>query len=310
MKKIVLILLILVSGVNLKAQHHEIGLFLGTSYYTGDLNPTQFGMPGYNFGLLYRYAINPRVAVRVAAHYGRVSGDSEMNDKNLRYQNLSFHSNIIDAELGFEINFLEYVAGSKKHRFTPFIFGGVGVFRFNPKTDYMGNEYELQPLGTEGQGLTAYPDLKPYSLVSISIPFGLGIKWSISKRVSLGLEWGLRKTFTDYIDDVSGRYADPSIIAAEKSPLAAVLSNRAFEDQAIDAGLDISMGPNGIPNNDTDYKMYLQQLQTMTGEQRGKDSKDWYGIAGLTIMFKIVGAKAKSCPAYQKHHQYKEYLLF
>jgi hypothetical protein len=310
MKKIVLILLILVSGVNLKAQHHEIGLFLGASYYTGDLNPVQFGMPGYNFGLLYRYAVNPRIAVRIAAHYGIVAGDSKMNDKNLQYQNLSFHSVIVDAEAGIEINFLEYEAGSKSHRFTPFIFGGIGVFKFNPKTDYMGETYELQPLSTEGQGLTAYTDLKPYSLVSISIPFGLGIKWSISRRVSLGLEWGLRKTFTDYIDDVGGRYADPSLLAAEKSPLAAGLSNRAFEEQAISGGLDISMGTNGQPNNATDYKAYLGLLQGSTGEQRGTDAKDWYGIAGLTVMFKIVGPKAKSCPAYKKHHQYKEYLLF
>ena len=174
----------------------------------------------------------------------------------------------------------------------------------------MGKEYELQPLSTEGQGLTAYTDLKPYSLVSFSIPFGLGIKWSISRTVSIGLEWGLRKTFTDYIDDVSGRYADPSLLAAEKSPLAAGLSNRAFEQQAIDGGLDISMGSNGQPNNPTDYKTYLGSIQSMTGEQRGTDAKDWYGIAGLTIMFKIVGPKSKSCPAYKKHHQYKEYLLF
>lgn len=312
MKKIVLILLIFASSISLKAQHHEIGLFLGTSYYLGDLNKSsQFGMPGYNFGLLYRYAVNPRIAVRVAAHYGKIQGDSKLNSDNLQYRNLSFHSVLIDIEAGIEINFLEYVAGSQNHRFTPFIFAGISVFKFNPKTIYMGQEYELQPMGTEGQGLTAYPDKKPYALTSWAIPFGLGVKWSVSRRVSLGLEWGLRKTFTDYLDDVSDRYPDAGLLSAEKSPLAAVLSNRQFENAALDAGLNIGMGPNGMPMNNDDYLVYLEQLKTSTGNSRGgAEGKDWYSIAGLTIVFKIVGAKSKSCPAYKKHHQYKEYLLF
>ena len=311
MKKIVIILLILASGFNLKAQHHEIGLFLGTSYYLGDLNKsTQFAMPGYNFGLLYRYSVNTRIALRIAAHYGKISGNSELNPKNLRYHNLDFHSTIVDIEGGLEINFLEYEAGSKNHRFTPFIFGGISVFHFNPKTDYMGQEYALQPMGTEGQGLTAYPDMKPYSLTAIAIPFGLGIKWSISRRVSLGLEWGMRKTFTDYLDDVSYRYPDAALLSAEKSPIAAVLSNRQFEDAALAAGLDISMGSNGQPMNDVDYKLYLEQLKASSGAQRGTEGSDWYSIAGLTIVFKIVGPRAGSCPAYKKHHQFKEYLLF
>jgi len=311
MKKIVFILLILFSGVSLKAQHHEIGLFLGTSYYLGDLNNSnQFGMASYNFGLMYRYAVNPRIAVRIAAHYGKLQGDSKLNSKNLQYKNLSFHSVLIDIEGGIEINFLEYVAGSQNHRFTPFVFAGLGFFHFNPKTDYMGKEYELQPLGTEGQGLTAYPDKEPYALTSFAIPFGIGIKWSVSRRVSIGLEWGLRKTFTDYIDDVSTRYPDAGLLSAEKSPLAAVLSNRQFEDEALEAGMDISIGANGQPNNDADYLLYLEQLKKSSGGQRGGEEKDWYSIAGLTIMFKIVGAKSKSCPAYRKHHQFKEYLLF
>jgi hypothetical protein len=314
MKKVIVILLILVSGFSLKAQrHHEIGLFLGVDYYMGDLSPSNFfGMPGYNFGLFYRYAANPRIAVRLAGHYGYLQGDSKLNSPNLQYKNLSFHSTLIDIEMGLEINFLEYVAGSSDHRFTPFIFGGISVFHFNPKTYYMGQEYELQPLGTEGQGLTAYPERKPYSLTSWSIPFGLGIKWSISPRVSIGLEWGLRKTFTDYLDDVSDRYPDPELLSAEKSPLAAALSNRQYEDEAMAVGLDLSMGPNGQPVTKSDYDTYLQDyLKKSENAQRGNaNNMDWYSIAGLTIVFKIVGARQKSCPAYQKHSKFKEYLLF
>ncbi len=313
MKKILVLLLILSAGISLKAQrHHEIGFFAGMDYYMGDLMPSNvFGAPGYNFGLFYRYAANPRIAVRVAGHYGYIQGDSKYNRDYLQYKNLSFHSNLIDIEAGIEINFLEYVAGSKNHRFTPFVFGGVSIFHFNPKTFYMGQEYELQPLGTEGQGLTAYPDRKPYALTSWAIPFGLGLKWSVSESVSIGFEWGLRKTFTDYLDDVSTRYPDPELLGAEKSPIAAVLSDRQFEDDALLAGLDITMGPNGVPNNITDYETYVQDyLKKAAGAQRGGEGKDWYAIAGLTVVFKIRGARQKSCPAYQKHAKFKEYLLF
>lgn len=314
MKKIIVVLIILISGFGLKAQrHHEIGPFIGFDYYMGDLSPSNvFGMPGYNFGLFYRYAANPRVAVRLAGHYGYLQGDSKLNSPNLQYKNLSFHTTLIDIEMGVEINFMEYIAGSDNHRFTPFIFAGISVFHFNPKTIYDGQEYELQPLGTEGQGLTEYPERTPYSLTSWSIPFGLGIKWSISQRVSLGLEWGLRKTFTDYIDDVSDRYPDPALLSAEKSPLAAVLSNRSYENEAMLAGLDISMGSNGIPNNSTDYETYLEDylMRGKDGQRGGANQKDWYSIVGVTIVFKIVGPRAKSCPAYKKHTKFKEYLLF
>jgi len=313
MKKVIVILLILVSGFSLKAQrHHEIGFFAGIDYYMGDLTPSNvFGMPGYNFGLFYRYAANPRIAVRLAGHYGYLQGDSRLNKPSLQYKNFNFHTALVDIEMGLEINFLEYVAGSSGHRFTPYIFGGVSVFHFNPKTYYMGQEYELQPLGTEGQGLTAYPDKHPYRLTSWAIPFGLGIKWSVSPRVSLGLEWGLRKTFTDYLDDVSDRYPDEELLSAEKSPLAAVLSVRQYEDWALQNGLNIDMGPNGQPVNETDYKVYLEELKKASGSQRGNAANnDWYSIAGLTIVFKIVGPRQKSCPAYQKHSKFKEYLLF
>ncbi len=314
MKKIVFTLLILVATLGVKAQrHHEIGFFLGMDYYMGDLAESNvFGMPGYNFGLFYRYAVNSRIAVRLAGHYGYLEGDSKLNKPNLQYKNLNFHTSLIDIEMGIEINFLEYIAGSDRHRFTPYIFGGIGVFHFNPKTYYMGEEYELQPLGTEGQGLTAYPDRKPYALMSLSIPFGFGIKWSVSHRVSLGLEWGLRKTFTDYLDDVSTRYADPALLSDEKSDLAAALSNRQFENDAMLAGLDISIGPNGTANQRADFDTYVQDyLMKSNGSQRGNsENMDWYSIAGLTIVFKITGARQKSCPAYQKHSKYKEYLLF
>ena len=306
MKKLLIIITALLLTLGTYAQRHEIGVFAGVSYYMGDLTPTHFSIPGYNFGLQYRYDINRRFAVRLVGHYGQIAGDSKNDAESKRYKNLSFHSHILDIEGGIEINFLEYEPGSKNHRFTPYIFAGLSIFSFNPKTYFDGEEYELQPLGTEGQGLTAYPDNKPYKLAALAIPFGIGIEWSVSKRVSLNLEWGLRKTFTDYLDDVSTRYPDPSILRSEKGALAAILSNRQNEQEYIEAGYDISIGPNGIPNNQADYDFYMQS-KGAGGGQRGAEPNDWYGIAGITVMFKIVGKKATRCAAYRERSYYREY---
>lgn len=295
-----------------QAQRHEIGFILGGDYYLGDLVSSHFvGKIGPNFGLLYRYDFNSRISARIAGHYGTIYGDSKDNKKSLQYKNLSFFSPLMDVEMGLEINFIEFSPGSDNHNFTPFVFGGLSVFRFNPQTEYMGKTYELQPLGTEGQGTTAYPDRTPYKLMSWAIPFGGGIKWAVSRRVNISLEWGIRKTFTDYLDDVSTTYPDVELLSAEKSPLAAVLSVRMYEVDAINSGLNIAIGNNGQPAFDPDYKAYLEAMKAASGGQRGNSQdKDWYSIFGLTVTFKIVGPRQGSCPAYRKHLNFKEYLTF
>jgi len=294
------------------AQRHEFGFFLGADYYLGDLVSSQFaGKLGPNFGLMYRYDINSRFATRIAGHYGNVYGDSKDNKQSLRYKNLSFQTNILDIEAGLEINFLEFSPGSSNHNFSPFVFGGLAVFKFNPKAEFKGKLYELQPLGTEGQGTTAYPDRKPYKLMSMSIPAGFGVKWAVSKKVNVSLEWGIRKTFTDYLDDVSSTYPDVALLSAEKSPVAAMLSVRMYENWAADQGLNISLGANGQPASMPDYLAYLEELKSASGSQRGNSQdKDWYVILGATVTFKIVGPKSETCPAYKKHFNYKEYLTF
>lgn len=317
MKKVLAILMITALSLSLKAQHHEFGPFLGTMYYLGDLSAnSQFGLPSYNFGAMYRYQINQRAAFRVAGHYGKIYGDSELNKKNLRFKNLSFYSNITDIEAAFEINFLKYSAGSSKNRFTPYIFAGVSLFKFNPMTDYGGKSYALQPLGTEGQGSTAYPDKKPYKLTSFAIPFGGGLKLSVSRNVSIGVEWSMHKTFTDYLDDISGRYVDQTVLSAENGPISAILSNRALEEAAILSGLDLSIGPNGQPTNQSDYNSYMEMISNSpynftNGLQRGNsEDKDWYSILGVTIMFKLKGPRKATCPAYKQHFYFKEYKVF
>ncbi len=270
-KSFVLVLIILLTSQAF-SQKSEFGLFLGGSYYLGDLNPQlHFALTKPAVGIIYRYNFNPRVTLKINALYGNVVGD-DLKTKTNANRNLSFKSPIIELSPNVEINFLPFTLGNSKTPFTTYVFGGLALFRFDPQANYNGNYYHLQPLGTEGQRTSVY-NKKPYSLISVSIPFGIGFKKNIGKHVSFGIEWGLRKTFTDYIDDVSTQYVDPSVLSSENRPISAILADR-------------SSNRNNI------------------GMQRGNSyTKDWYSFAGMIITFKINAKKKCNCPAYRE----KEY---
>ena len=274
MKRIAVFLLVLSFTISeSKAQFSEFGLMGGVSYYMGDLNPeTPFKQVMPAGGLFYRYNFNERFSVRGTSTLGYLKGyDSKSKVASQLERNLNFESWVYDFAITGEFNFFKYAPGDMQHPITPFIFGGIAVFKFNPTTKAAdGNKYELQPLGTEGQGTTFYPDRKKYSLTTASIPFGIGVKANISKTFSVGIEWGMRYAFTDYLDDVSGTYADPNVIQAERGDIAYELANR---------------------SNLTD--------EVLEGRQRGNSkTNDWYSFALVTFSMNIKARPAK-CPAYQ-----------
>ncbi len=282
MKKISALVIILLSFFTINAQRNEIGIMAGASYYLGDMNPSkQFFLPKPAGGIIYRYIINQRFALKFDGIIGSVKG-SDSKSKFNEKRNLSFKSPLTEISSQLELNFLPFVTGDNKQYFTPYIFAGLSVFSFNPKAEYNGTTYDLQPLGTEGQGTSMYPDRKPYSLTKVAIPFGIGLKYSIGKAFCFGAEWGLRKSTTDYLDDVSTTYADPLVLAAENGANAAALA-----DQTIIAP--------GESVNHTDL-------------QRGNSStKDWYSFAGLFITVKFKTGGKGSCPAYNNHSKYREF---
>ena len=116
---------------------------------------------------------------------------------------------------------------------------------------------DLQPLGTEGQGLAEYPDREFYNLTQFSIPLGAGVKYALTDQINLGFEIGIRKTFTDYIDDVSLTYADEVILAENRGAQTVALANRT-----------------GSPVNG--------------GQSRGSSDNDWYLISGVTISYNFI----------------------
>lgn len=280
MKKFFIFPLVLAFAMSAYAQRNEIGIFLGTSYYLGDLNPSKhFLLTKPAGGIIYRYVFNPRWAVKVNGLYGTVEGNDAVAKFN-ESRNLSFKSHIFEMSSQLELNFLPYVTGNtEEDYFSPYIFGGISVFSFNPKAEYNGIWYELKPLGTEGQGTSEYSSMrKDYSLMNVSFPFGLGFKYSIGKNICIGAEWGLRKTVTDYLDDVSTTYADPLILGPENGPMSVALADRS-----------------GALDN--------------VGSQRGNSvTKDWYSFAGAFITFKFKTGGPNDCPGVSnKHYKFKEY---
>lgn len=274
---LLVVLFSLISVCTVKSQvfnkYSELGLFGGTSYYLGDLNPAkQFFMPRYAVGLVYRYNPSRRFAWHIHGVYGSVqAADAKSNEPNQILRNLSFRSQIIEFATILEFNFFNYEIGNPNTPATPYVFGGFSLFRFNPKADYLGEWVPLQPLGTEGQGSPVYSDRKPYGLINASFPFGVGVKFHALGKLGFSLEWGLRKTFTDYLDDVSTTYADPDVLFATNGFLSADLADRSLTNPG--------------PAN--------------TARQRGNaTTRDWYSFAGLTITYKIEPRKPE-CAAYK-----------
>ncbi|MBA3899541.1 MAG: outer membrane beta-barrel protein [Bacteroidetes bacterium] len=274
MKKILIICFLLIASLAGFSQGSEIGPFIGGSYYMGELNP---GKQFYNtqpaFGLIYRRPLNPRYAIKANFIVGNVEAyDSDSNNPAQVNRNLNFRSRIYDLSGQLEFNFLPFEIGDKTKPFSPYIFAGLAIFRFNPQAEVNGQWVDLKPLSTEGQGTRAAPGKSEYSLTQFAFPFGAGFKFAIAKRIGINIEWSLRRTWTDYLDDVSTTYPDLNILAREKGPFAASMSDRS------------------LTNGD---------LGRNSGLQRGSSKRnDWYSFAGITFVYKI-GPKIQKCPAYR-----------
>jgi hypothetical protein len=115
------------------------------------------------------------------------------------------------VDLRYEFNRTPKKWLNEKWLWSPYVGLGIGAFQFNPKTFYNGNEIDLKPYNTEGQGLPGYG--QPYKLIVMDIPMNFGFKiYNPTRRVSLQIDANYNYTFTDYIDDVSGKYPNPKDI--------------------------------------------------------------------------------------------------
>lgn len=222
------------------SQHFELGGTVGISTYSGDLSPnnSRFVVGEINpmAGVFARYNFNDFITLRFGGTYGIISADdSKSNNEIKQVRNLSFRSQIIEGSLIAEFNILGYQPYNLSRPWSPYIFGGISFFNFNPKAKYDGKWHKLQPLGTEGQGLSAYPERQKYRLSEISIPMGLGVKYALNDTWNVGIEVGIRKTFSDYLDDVSTTYVEQALLQ-ENSELSAILADRSEVPKEAGAG--------------------------------------------------------------------------
>lgn len=230
MRRCLLFLLCLFGMQIVHAQYLEAGAFAGASNYKGDLSNGKIDHSRMNvgLGLFARYNLSPKFAVRATLLRGEITGsDYNARREEVRLRNLNFRSEILEFGVTGEFNLMNYHIPNKEIS-APYIFAGIAAYHFNPQAEYRGRWVDLQPLGTEGQFMDAERYGAPYRRLQVAVPFGLGFKFSLNPRTNLGVEFGFRKTFTDYLDDVSSAYPDIAGLK-DSDPLAAALSYRAPE---------------------------------------------------------------------------------
>lgn len=274
-----------------RRQYNSVGVSLNAMNYFGDVVPKpsitslRFAATRPNIGLSFTRRFAPRISARAALAYGRITGDdfkaADANDPDAKYRynrNMSFRNDIVELSAVGIFDLIEnrnnYL---KRPDFVPYVFAGVSVYHHNPKglvgpdgtsspaSLNSGDWIALQPLGTEGQ---RYNGEGTYSLWQFSIPFGGGVRYKLNKSFDLGLEIGWRKTFTDYLDDVSGNYANNS---------------------RLDPGAAQYFGGGNVRSTSGEFANFNSE-----GQMRGKSNeKDWYIVTGLTLNY-ILAPRVKS----------------
>ena len=285
MKKILLVLFLVPFLAS--AQNFHFSGRLGLANYQGDLKTKNISLSHSKLmgSLGVRYDLSEHICARSYITLTSLSADDKNGTSAMKQRNLNFSSKILDWELTGQYSLFSL----NDHWWTPYIFAGVGIYHFNPYTkDTAGTKYFLPSLSTEGEGFT--PGIKNYKLTQVSIPIGVGAEYSLNEDMRIGLEFGYRKIFTDYLDDVSSTYADQASLLAARGPKAVELAYRGNETQA---GSYPAAGVNrGNPNNKDGYYYFAITYTVRYFFDKYKQ------IAGIPSMRKD---KRVGCPATRQY---------
>lgn len=277
----------------------SVGTNFGMSDLWGDVgtkspidhynNDKYWSSPKFMGGLYARYTAHPAVALRLGVNYGTLYASDNFNDTKAKkaasveddsYQrylrNLNVKTNVWEGQFLFEINprrFNVRSHGAGSH-FQPYLLLGVSGFHFKTKgeiTDQTNGSDQWVPLdklNLEGQGGTFEGAPKKYSQWQMNVPLGLGIRWDIGRQLGLGVEYMYRYCFTDYLDNVSANYVDPSYYKANlnnengDAARATLLADKSFEKD--------------------------QSIKHAAGEKRGNPAvKDGYSTISINFFYKI-----------------------
>ena len=231
-------------------------------------------------GFFVSGAYQDKFGLRLEATYGKVSAyDSILKGVTdiaiERYnRNLNFRSSITEFSAMAEIHplkiFIDYQSLDKDPpRYSPYLLGGIGYFSFNPQAYYENKWIDLQPLSTEGQGFAEYPDRKPYKLKQFNFPLGGGVKYELSPFLNLRAEFVLRKLNTDYLDDCSKQYIDPTVFYNHLSG-AQLINALLLNDRQIEKHVGEG-GPRGKDKNNDSYFSFNIKASLVLGRSRIRD---------------------------------------
>ncbi|MEO8404314.1 MAG: DUF6089 family protein [Chitinophagaceae bacterium] len=265
MGKLTVISIMLLLSTAVSAQRFHVGVFGGVSAYNGDLVEKLYPKKVTNgaIGITGNYELTDNFMLRGGFTYTVVGGaDRYSTDPGRIERNLAFETSISEFSLVGEY----YLLNLYDNRFTPYVFGGLALYHFNPYAYQPGGSNQkiyLKPLSTEGQGIAGY-QRSPYALTQFAIPLGGGVKYALTSNIHIGLEIGIRKLFTDYLDDVSTTYADPNDLLAAKGQLAVDMSYRGDE----------------VAGGDPNYP-------TKGAQRGGSKYKDFYYFTGIHLTYRL-----------------------
>ena len=168
---------------SVQAQKIEIGAGLGALNYKGDLSPSlrlRFFKPAGS--VFFRYNPSQAISLRAELMAGVIGADdNHSKDPFQQARNLSFKSRIFEGSAVVEYNFLNFQERRFAVNWSPYVFGGLGLSKFNPE-----------------------PQTTAYKTSTLVLPYGVGIKYQIARPWNIGIEYGARKTYSDYLDNLGG----------------------------------------------------------------------------------------------------------
>jgi Domain of unknown function (DUF6089) len=242
--------------------------------FVKDLN---IGYTNFSGGVFLDAMYKNAAGIRLEATFGKISANDNVLEgitdiaKERYNRNLNFRSYMTEVSALLELHptyiFIDWPAReSTPPRTSPYLLAGISYFSFNPQTR-LGNRWiDLKPLHTEGQGWEE-TGRSEYSLRQLSIPMGFGVKYELSPLVNLRGEFLYRKTFTDYLDDLSTDYIDPALFdkylgaGTAKANNAKILNNRQIVPNPIST-------KRGTVTNNDGYFTFNLKLSVVIGRDR------------------------------------------
>ena len=300
-------------GFPQEKRYFALGLSVNALNYYGDLAPnpgrfsTDLSFTRPAIGLNASQRFGPRFFMSAGIMYGTLKGSdfSSADEKDAKngiyryYRNLSFRNRISELSLTASYDLFENQATYlSRADWTPYAFAGISFFHHNPQALAPANDLEgnplpeagqwvnLRELGTEGQYADLLPTdanygIKPYNLIQVAIPIGLGVRFKLNEVVDFSAEVGFRYLFTDYIDDVSANYVDLGVLDSE---LARALSYRGNEITKADVARTPTLARNGetydlINGYGTEYRSNIRGM---------KNNNDIFMVTSLRVSY-IIG---------------------